>query len=156
MNNVTDVVQKVRQAPWRIQLQWIGLFLLSLVLMAMVAAIYLNVTVRATLAGREILSLQATITTNKRINADMETELAGLTSVEAMQPRADALGFQPADLEDITYVEVPGYMPPSGVNLSIPGASQSVTPVILPAYTESWFDYFMNQKASSATTGNQP
>ncbi len=54
MNNVTQIVQKVRQAPWRVQRQWIGLFLLGLVLVAMVAGIYLNVTVRATLAGREI------------------------------------------------------------------------------------------------------
>jgi hypothetical protein len=156
MNNVTNVAQKIRQAPWRVQLQWIGLFLLSLVLMAMVAGIYLNVTVRATLAGREILSLQNTITTNKRINADMETKLAALTSVEAMQPRADALGFQPAGLDDITYVEVSGYVPPSGVNLSVPGTTEPATPVILPAYTESWFDYFMDQKTSSASTGNMP
>ena len=54
MNNVTRIVRKYRQAPWRVQRQWIGLFLLALVLVAMVAAIYLNVTVRATVAGREI------------------------------------------------------------------------------------------------------
>jgi hypothetical protein len=156
MNNVTNIVQQVRQAPWRVQLQWIGLFLLSLVLMAMVAGIYLNVTVRATLAGREIISLQTAITIAKRENADMETKLAGMTSVEAMQPRADALGFQPANTDDITYIEVPGYVGPSTVNLSTPGTAQPAVPVILPEYSESWLDYFINQKASSASAGGQP
>ena len=156
MNNVTQVVQKVRQAPWRVQLQWVVLFLVSLVLMAMVAGIYLNVTVRATLAGRETISLQATITTNQRINADMETQLAGLTSVQAMQQRADAMGFQPASPEDITYVSIPGYVAQSAVDLSTPGATEPAAPVILPEYTESWFDYFINQKAASIPAGDQP
>ncbi len=102
MNNVTQIVQKVRQAPWRVQRQWIGLFLLALVLMAMVAGIYLNVTVRATLAGREIQALRNEITTNQRVDADLETQLAGLVSVEAMQQRAGAMGFQPASPENIT------------------------------------------------------
>ena len=66
MNNVTQIVQTVRQANWRVQRQWIGLFLLGLVLIAMVAGIYLNITVRATLAGREIQMLQADIATNTR------------------------------------------------------------------------------------------
>jgi len=156
MNNVTQIVQKVRQAPWRVQRQWIGLFLLALVLMAMVAGIYLNVTVGATLAGRETIALQATITTNQRVNADSETQLAGLTSVEAMQQRAEAIGFQPASPDDITYVAVPGYVAQSAVDLSTPGAAHPAAPVILPEYTESWFDYFMNQQASSASAGGQP
>jgi cell division protein FtsL len=156
MNNVTQIVQKVRQAPWRVQRQWIGLFLLALVLMAMVAGIYLNVTVRATLAGREIQALRNEITTNQRVDADLETQLAGLVSVEAMQQRAGAMGFQPASPENITYVAVPGYEAQSAVDLSLPGTNQPAVPVILPEYTESWFDYFMNQQASSASAGGKP
>ena len=157
MDNVTQIVQKVRQAPWRVQRQWIGLFLLALVLMAMVAGIYLNVTVRATLAGREIQSLRNAITADQRVNADLETQLAGLSSVEAMQKRADAMGFQAANPEDVTYVVVPGYVAPSAVDMSIVNANQAVaSPLILPAYTESWIDYFMNQQISSSTAGGQP
>jgi len=156
MNNVNQIVQKVRQAPWRIQHQWIGLFLLGLVLMAMVAAIYLNVTVRATLAGRETNSLRAMITTNQRVNSDLETQLAGLISIESMQKRADAMGFQPADPTDITFVAVPGYMGRSAIDLSVPSGDQPEAPIILPEYTESWFDYFMNQQASSNSTGANP
>ena len=82
MENVTQIVQHVRQAHWRVQRQWIGLFLLGLVAVAMVAGIYLNITVRATLAGREILSLQNHLIDDQRANSDQETILAGLTSVE--------------------------------------------------------------------------
>ena len=94
MDNVTQIVQKVRQAPWRVQRQWIGLFLLGLVVMAMVAGIYLNVTVRATLAGREIQALlnpslinlnpdlqPNSIATNQCINSELEMQLADLTSL---------------------------------------------------------------------------
>ena len=150
------MVRKVRQAPWRSQRQWIGLFLLGLVLMAMVAGIYLNVTVRATLAGRETNSLRAMITTNQRVNADLETQLAGLISIEAMQKRADGMGFQPADPTDITFVAVPGYVGQSAIDLSVPSGNKQQAPVILPEYTESWIDYFMNQQASSNSTGATP
>jgi hypothetical protein len=156
MNNVTQMVRKVRQAPWRSQRQWIGLFLLGLVLMAMVAGIYLNVTVRATLAGRETNSLRATITTNQRVNADLETQLAGLISIAAMQKRAEGMGFQPANPTDITFVAVPGYVGQSAVDLSVPSGNKQQSPVILPEYTESWIDYFMNQQASSNSTGATP
>jgi hypothetical protein len=156
MNNVTQIVRKVRQAPWRVQRQWIGLFLLGLVLMAMVAGIYLNVTVRATLAGRETITLQAMITTNQRVNADLETQLAGLISIESMQKRADTMGFQPADPTDITFVAVPGYVEQSAVDMSAPGGNKPDVPIILPEYTESWFDYFMNQQSYSAATGANP
>lgn len=156
MNNVTQIVRKVRQAPWRVQRQWIGLFLLGLVLMAMVAGIYLNVTVRATLAGRETITLRAMITTNQRINADLETQLAGLISIESMQKRADGMGFQPADPTDITFVAVPGYVERSAVDMSLPAGNQQQVPILLPEYTESWFDYFMNQQSSSASTGATP
>jgi cell division protein FtsL len=156
MNNVTQMVRKVRQATWRVQRQWIGLFLLGLVLMAMVAGIYLSVTVRATLAGRETISLQSMITTNQRLNADLETQLAGLISIEDMQKRAEAMGFQPADPTDITFVSVPGYVGQTAVDLSLPSGNKQPAPVILPEYTESWVDYFMNQQASSNSTGATP
>jgi cell division protein FtsL len=153
MNNVTHIVQTVRQANWRVQRQWIGLFLLGLVLVAMVAGIYLNITVRATLAGREIQMLQTDITNNTRTNSDYETLLAGLSSVEAMKKRADALGYSPADPSDITYVFVPGYTPERAVNLSTPKVEPPRTFLILPAYTESLFDWLTRALAESVAGG---
>jgi cell division protein FtsL len=156
MNNVTQIVQKVRQAHWRVQRQWIGLFLLGLVAVAMVAGIYLNVTVRATLAGREIQLLQASTDDNQRSNSDLETQLAALSSVRAMQQRAEAMGFQPADPGDITYVVVAGYAPRTAVDLSTPGSDRSLQLVLLPEYTESLFDWITRKLSASVPAGGQP
>src|SRR5512136_1493449 len=125
MENVSQIVQKVRQAPWRVQRQWVGLFLLGLVAVSMVAGLYLNITVRATLAGREIQTIQSDLIDKGRENSDLELQLAGLNSVESMQKRADALGFQPASPEDITYVVVPGYTPTTAIDMS---ETETVTP----------------------------
>ena len=159
MENVTQIVQQVRQAHWRVQRQWIGLFLLGLVAVSMVAGIYLNITVRATLAGREIQALQKQLIDDQRANSDQETTLAGLTSMESMQQRAKAMGFQPADQGSITYVVVPGYTPQTSVDMSQPGAdsqSQADKPVLLPDYTESLFDWITRTLASSPSAGGQP
>jgi cell division protein FtsL len=157
MENVSQIVRKVRQAHWRVQRQWIGLFLLGLVAVSMVAGIYLNITVRATLAGREVQMLQPTLSSNRQKNSDLETKLAGLNSVESMQTRAKALDFQPVDPEDITYVYVHGYTPKTAVNMSQPtpaNQDQSKKPALMPEYTESLFDWITRTIAESA--GGQP
>jgi hypothetical protein len=159
MANVTQIVQHVRQAHWRVQRQWIGLFLLGLIAVSMVAGIYLNITVRATLAGREILSLQNLLIDDQRANSDQETILAGLTSVASMQSRAEAMGFKPVDPGTITYIVVPGYVPQTSVDMSQPGADsqgQSQKPVLLPAYSESLFDWVTRTLVSSTSVGGQP
>ncbi len=51
MHNVNVFVYAYKQAPWRIQRQWIGAFLLIVLGTAMVAALYLDVSARAALAG---------------------------------------------------------------------------------------------------------
>jgi cell division protein FtsL len=159
MENVSQIVQKVRQAHWRVQRQWIGLFLLGLVAVSMVAGIYLNITVRATLAGREIQSLQSKLIDDRQTNSDLETKLAGLNSVESMQKRAEALGFQPANPDDITYVVVSGYTPETAVDMSQPepaSLGQSSKPIIMPEYTESLFDWITRVLISSTPAGGQP
>jgi hypothetical protein len=159
MENVSQIVRKVRQAHWRVQRQWIGLFLLGLVAVSMVAAIYLNIAVRATLSGREIQSLQFLLINDRRTNSDLETQLAELTSIESMGKRAEVKGFQPINPNDITFIVVPGYTPPTAVDMSQPGAavqSQSIKPMILPDYSESLFDWITRTLALSATVGGTP
>ena len=55
------LVLAYKEAPWRTQRKWIGLFLVGTIAVGMVAGIYLNVTSRAALAGREIQDLEAAI-----------------------------------------------------------------------------------------------
>jgi len=159
MENVSQIVQKVRQANWRVQRQWIGLFLLGLVAISMVAGLYLNITVQATLAGREAQILRPTLVSEKRINSDLETQLAAMTSVEAMQERASPLGLRPAVPEDILYVYVEGYTPKTAVDMSRPvptSQSQFDKPAMLSEYTESLFDWLIRKLAASASLGVQP
>jgi cell division protein FtsL len=156
MNNVTEMVHKVRQAPWRVQRQWLGLFLLALVAAAMVAGLYLNVTARTALAGREIQLIEAEIAENERINADLTTRLAEQTSTGTMVTRALAMGFRPARPEDLTYVVVPGYRPPAPVDLS-GRVERRAAGLLIPEYTQSLFDWFTDRMVASArAAGLQP
>jgi len=154
MENVSQIVQKVRQAHWRVQRQWVGLFLLGLVAVSMVAGIYLNITVRASLVGHEAEQLQSKILDERLQNSGLATQLAGLTSVASFEQRAQAMGFQPASPQDITYVTVSGYTPRS------PWICPNRPPVrtcrkktiLLPAYTESLFDWITRKLTSSSIT----
>ena len=48
----TRIIHAYRQAPWRVQRQYVGAFLLSIIIVALISALYLDVTARAALAGR--------------------------------------------------------------------------------------------------------
>jgi hypothetical protein len=156
MNNVTNLVKKYRQAAWRVQRQWLALILLGVALAALVAGLYLNVTARGTLAGRQVLNLEAEISDNKLANADYETKLAEASSTTVMKQHAQALGFHPATPDEITYVVVPGYTLPEGINLSTMDAQPAVSN-IKPEYTQTLFEWFAERiQAASVSNGGQP
>jgi cell division protein FtsL len=142
----TQIIHAYRQAPWRVQRQWVGVFLLFVIGAAMVAALYLDVTARAAIAGREIQETRFEITTIQRSNADLETQLAKLTSTEEMQHRATALGYRPVQPGELDYVAVPGFIPPEPTILK---EAQDVTEpdqTLPPEYSQSlieWFDQRM-------------
>jgi cell division protein FtsB len=139
----TQIIHAYRQAPWRVQRQWIGAFLLVVIGAAMVAALYLDVTARTAVTGREIQEMRVQITTIQRENADLETQLADLTSTAAMQRRALELGYRPVQPGELDYVAVHGFVTPEPAILL---AAADATPQAqgLPAeFTQSlveWFD----------------
>lgn len=139
----TQIIHAYKQAPWRIQRQYIGAFLLIVVGCAMIASLYLDVTAQAALTGREIQQLQSDIATNQRLNADLETQLATLTSSTEMQRRALELGYRPVKPGELDYVSVPGYSKSEPAILMVAPDVQ-IQPNNLPTeYTESlleWFD----------------
>jgi hypothetical protein len=108
----TQIIHAYRQAPWRVQRQWVGAFLLFVIGSAMIAALYLDVTARSAVAGREIQEMRFEITTIQRGNADLETKLAKMTSTAEMERRAIALGYRPIQPGELDYVAVPGYVAP--------------------------------------------
>ena len=137
------IIHAHKQAPWRVQRQWVGAFLLAVIGMAMIAALYLDVTARTAVTGREIQELRSEITTIQRTNADLETQLANMTSTVEMQRRALALGYRPVKPGELDYVSVPGFTVPEPEILLV---AEDAPPRVqsLPAeYSQSlieWFD----------------
>jgi hypothetical protein len=148
IETVNHVMHAYKMSPWRVQRQWIGGFLLALVSLAMVAALYLDVTSRAAIAGREIQDLTHQMTILQHQSADLQTELGTLSSTGMMEQRALDLGYRPVEPEEAEYLVVPGYAPPLPEILSaLPQAGLSA-PSIPPEYTESLLDW-LNQKLLS-------
>jgi hypothetical protein len=149
LETVHHLVHAYKMAPWRVQRQWIGGILLAVVMFAMIAALYLDVTARAAIAGRQIQDLTAAMRATQQTNADLQTHLAALTAVSVMEQRARDLGFRPVSPTEIEYVVVPGYAPPQPAILagnSRPGLS---APLIPPEYTQSLLDWFDEHLASA-------
>lgn len=143
LDTVNHLVHAYRMAPWRLQRQWIVTFLLGVILLAMVAALYLDVTAQAAIAGREIQNLTYQMSVVQQANSDLETRLASLTSASVMEQRALDLGYQPVSTETVEYLLVPGYVAPQPEILSaVPQPGLSV-PSIPPEYNQSlleWID----------------
>lgn len=138
----TQIIHAYKQAPWRVQRQWVGAFLLFVIGAAMIAALYLDVTARAAVAGREIQELRFEITAIQRTNADLETRLARLTSTAEMQRRAVASGYRPVTPGELDYVAVPGFAAPEPAILL---AAEDVTlpESAFPAeYSQSLLEWF--------------
>lgn len=139
----TQIIHAYKQAPWRVQRQYVGAFLLVVIGIAMIAALYLQVTAGAARAGREIQEMRFEITAIQRANADLETQLANLTSTTEMERRALELGFRPVKPGELDYVAVPGFVAPEPAILL---AAEDVTEYSLPLpseYSQSlieWFD----------------
>ena len=158
-HTVSHFVHAYRQAPWRIQRQWIGTFLLAVLGLAMVAALYLDVTAQAAIAGRAIQDLGATAIAVQHNNADLQTKLAELTSNSAMETRAKALGYLQVSPSQMEYVVVPGYTAPKPDILTSASALRPSAPSVPPEYSQSLIDWISqhlrNASAASLPGGTQ-
>ena len=147
--NVTHVIHAYRIAPWRVQRQWIGNALLVVVVFAMVAALYLNVTSRTAIAGREIQDLNESISASQQVSSDLQTQLAGLTSASSMEARAREMGYRPVETDELEYLVVPGYVSRDAVDLSSSALPQLNSLTIPPVYNQSLLDW-MDERLVSA------
>lgn len=151
MDRVQRITQAYSQAPWRKQMQAVGLFLLVLVFVALIAGIYLSVTARAATTGRQVLLMQDDIERMKRENADLVTQLADLKASTRMKDRATALGFEPIQKGQATYLVVPGYVRPEGVTLAPPPAPVTAVAASLPPdFTQSLVEWVQQQALPAA------
>ena len=151
--NVNHYIHAYKIAPWRIQRQWIGNALLAVLTLAMVATLYLNITSRTAIAGREIQDLTYSITLSHQVSGDLQTQLASLTSASAMDRRARELGFRPLESNEMEYLLVPGYSAPQPYILTSAPQLQLSALSIPPEYNQSLLDW-MDAKIS-ASQGSQ-
>ncbi len=137
----TQIIHAYKQAPWRVQRQYVGAFLLAVIGLSMIAALYLDVTARAAMAGREIQETRFEITTVQRANADLETQLADVTSTKEMERRALELGYRPVKPGELDYVPVPGFVAPEPDILSAAVDTTPESQVLPVEYTQSLFEW---------------
>ncbi len=158
MIHINHLTHAYRQAPWRVQIQWAGVFMIGVTALAMICLLYLDVTSQAAIIGREIQDLQAATIKAQHRNADLQTRLAVLLSTDSMESRALARGFRPAEAGEIHYLVVPGYVRPSGVSLA--ASPTTVTaPSTPPEYTQSlleWISDYLESPASGIAGGVLP
>ncbi|MFZ5880433.1 MAG: hypothetical protein ACOY0R_13770 [Chloroflexota bacterium] len=142
LDSVHHFVHAYRMTPWRVQRQGLVTFLLAVIALAMVAALYLDVTAQAAITGRRIQDMTYQMSIIQQSNGDLETRLADLTSASVMEQRAFDLGYRPVTVDGIEYLAVPGYVPSQPEILTAapkPEISQPLTP---PEYTQSLLDWF--------------
>jgi len=142
-----------RQAPWRVQLQYVGLFLLALVAVLVVAGVYLSISGQAAAAGLDYYSNDQERQDLERQIADRKARLALMTSANVMEARARELGFERIDPSHAVYMEVPGFTGKSPAVLAPPpGIAATEEPVIKSIYRQSLWDWLfagINQLSAS-------
>ncbi len=142
-----------RQAPWRVQLQYVGLLLLALVVVLVVAGIYLSISGQAAAAGLASYANDQERQDLERQIADRKARLALMTSASVMEARAKELGFTRIDPSQAFYVEVPGYTGKSSAVLAPPpGYLATEEPVVKSIYRQSLWDWLfrgINQLSAS-------
>ncbi len=164
--------QAYEQAPWRRQMQMFGIILLTVIGVALVAGINLNVTSRAATLGREIQDMSMsefealdappptpgeetkedtlTIEDYKILIADLESELAVLTSAEVMRERAEDLGFVKVSQDELMYVRVAGYSGRTEARLAPDSKPITTGARLMPlAYRESLVDWLKDELSQS-------
>jgi len=139
-----------REHGLRIQQQWAISFIAVIAMLALLAGLYLNITASASIAGRQIQTLEIEITANEQINADLETRIAMLMANSVLERRASALGFEPVNSTTLQYMVIPGYFPPQPVSMVYP-VTTNQTISESPEFKETLIDWITQQIELAST-----
>ena len=149
-----NFVQAYKQAPWRQQLQYAGIFMAVLLAVAAVAGLYLSISGRTATTGRQVQVLDSRVESMKLTINDMQTELAQIASAKSMYARLKDLGMQLMDPAEGLYVKVPGYQGLTAANPSTTKQVQSSNyPEVLPEYTSTLVEWFQEKINAQLTMG---
>lgn len=139
------IVQAFKQAPWRLQVQTIGLYLLGLVIVLVIASVYLSISGRAAAAGLRAYQMNFERQDLEREIADRKAKIAVLTSAVIMEQRATEMGFKRITPEEVIYMEVPGYLgKQSAVLAPPPGVTESEEMTLKYIYRQSLWDWLFS------------
>ncbi len=147
--------QAFKLTPWRSQLRITSRTVLTAIVLLIIGGLYLAVNARVARSGRSVLVMQSERAELQRQIAELTATFAELTTPERMLERALELGFRPAELGDIEYVVVPGYV--SAEPFIAPKPPNSTTERdggLSPAYTETLGDW-ISRLASPEREGRQ-
>ncbi|HAF62595.1 MAG TPA: hypothetical protein DCK95_09765 [Anaerolineaceae bacterium] len=151
------LVQAYQQTPRRKQIQKLGLYVLPVITIGTVFALYLVFSAQAAAAGLEIRSYIDKKEELQRIVANENTQLAWLVSHTNMSKRAEELGFEQISEENTAYMVLPSY-PGRDIEITspVPGAENNADVMLNSAYQESLWDFFQNLLFSDTNEGEQP
>lgn len=135
------LTQAYKLVPWRGQMQWLGVVTLALVIVSMVAWVYLTVSSKASIAGRDIQQFQYDKTKTEQSIAQLETDLARITSSTEMSKRAKNLGFKEVGTDRFNYMVIPGYGGKPSAILAPDTIKTTKDEVISQEFTQSLWDW---------------
>ncbi len=136
------ITQAYHQAPWRIQVQRLGTFLVIILVFTLVTGMYLSISAQAATIGLNIQDGEYNREILMREVATLKTQLGDLTSISNMEQRAKDAGYKPVDPEKGMYVLVKGYTGRPPVILAPPpGPDTLQTAGLKPEYTQSLWDF---------------
>lgn len=137
--------QALRQAPWRTQTQATSLVMATVIIVAVIGALYLAQVSRTAAIGRHLQELEARRQILEQQNAQLRAENAALQSVPRLISEAERQGFHMAEAEDIEYLMVEKAVQP--VTITTPASSQPIEEMV-PAYNETLGSWLGEQLAA--------
>jgi cell division protein FtsL len=134
-------IQAFKQAPWRVQMQKIGLVMVGLVSFALIAGLYLSISATTYATGVKVQRLEATRETLQRENADLEAQNATQLSATRMKERSNEIGFAAPDPQAFVYIVIQNY---AGRQMKVPIPKVNLDTkrfLIKPEYKQSLWEY---------------
>jgi len=150
--------QAYKQAPWRRQIQSIGLSLLPVVAIAVIISLHLIISAQAASAGLQIMDLHYKEEEILRAIANQRSQLAWITSYSQMQKRTQKMGYEEASESDVHYITIEGYQGQDAVLIAPPpGIEKETSLIINEAYKQSLSSWILSTffiKSSNSLGGD--
>jgi hypothetical protein len=157
MTMAKQFVQAYKQTPRRKQIQRLGLYVLPVITLGTIFALYLIFSAQAATAGLEIHAYLDAKEELQRTIANENTQLAWLLSNTNMIKRAEELGFSQISSSNIFYMVLPSY-PGRTVHLTSPAPDgNSEGDIVLnSAYQQSLGDFLRDLLFSNSNDEAEP